>query len=517
MVTPTIGSSNIEHPQAQTAVWISQRKKNSKNPDDVITQPNSTNTETAAPANDEAAAVNANSPSNLTANPVTPTDKKKPKWAKEANHGRYGFDDYPGLDTVVLSHQALYAGAACPHCQEANQTGKVYPYEAGSLIRLIGQPLVSGTRYQLDGLRCHLCSTIFKPEIPAVIANAPKFAPSAVSNIAIGHYSLGLPFNRIEDWQRNGGVPLPDATQYDEMAKLTKKVSPVVRCMETLSADSQLMHYDNSPLKILALGKGQGTAIVSMVGSLWIYLFYTNQHSAGKNASTLLSQRTSEEPLMTMTDAAKSNELSNIDEILFTRLIIAFCLVHGRRKFHELLDMYPEQCGFVVEAIADVYKHEEHCQQNQLSPAQRLLYHQTHSGPVMENLKIYLTNLYLYGQIERNSALSDAISYMLKRWTALTRFLQVEGCPLDNNICERAIKILIRYRKNSFFYRSIKGALCGDTLMSLIYTATRNGVNAFQYLNALQEHEHAVAARPQDFLPWNYQGTLQAMVHHKAA
>ena len=51
--------------------------------------------------------------------------KKKPKWNDEANHGRYGFDDYPGLETVVLSHKVLHPGDACPHCQEANQTGEV--------------------------------------------------------------------------------------------------------------------------------------------------------------------------------------------------------------------------------------------------------------------------------------------------------------------------------------------------------------------------------------------------------
>ena len=274
--------------------------------------------------------------------------------------------------------------------------------------------------YQLDGLRCHLCSTIFKPDVPTAIAKAPKVAPSAVSNIAIAHYSLGLPFNRIEGWQHNGGVLLPDATQYDEMVKLTKIVWPVVRCMETLSANSSLLHYDNSPLKILALGKGQGTAMVSTVGSQWIYLFYTNSHSAGKNASALLSQRTTEEPLMTMTDAAKSNEL-DIDDILFSRLIVAFCLVHGRRKFHELLDSYPEQCSFVVETIAEVYRHEAHCQQTQFNPAQRLVYHQTHSRPLMDNLKLYLTNLYLYENKEPNNALGEAIAYMLKRWGALTQ------------------------------------------------------------------------------------------------
>lgn len=227
--------------------------------------------------------------------------------------------------------------------------------------------------------------------------------------------------------------------------------------------------------------------------------------------SMLLQQRTTEEALITMADAAKANELTDIDEVLLSRLIVAYCFVHGRRRFHELVEMFPQECQFIIESIASVYRHEAHCKQHRFSPSQRLKYHQTHSRPIMDALKIYLTNLWLYGEIEHNSMLGDAIQYMLKRWSALTRFLQVEGCPLDNSLCERAIKVLIRYRKNSLFYKTIQGAFCGDTLMSLIHTCIKNGVNAFDYLNALQIHSKAIALSPENFLPWNYQATLTAM------
>jgi transposase len=434
-----------------------------------------------------------------------------------ANHGRYGFEDYAGLETRVIKHTHLQAGDACPSCEEAEQSGKVYLYEAGYLIRLVGQPLVTGTRYQLAGFRCHLCGDIYKPEVPQAIKEAPKYAPSAVSNIAIGHYYLGLPFHRIETLQANYCIPLADATQYDEMAKLTKKVSPVMDYLETLSANSALFYYDNTPQKILDLAKGQATAMVSTYGTYSIYLFYTSQRSGGKEVSRLLKPREVESPFITMTDAAKSNELSDSDETLLSRLIVAYCLVHGRRKFHELLEVFPQQCQFVIECIAEIYRHEAHCKQSHYSPRKRLDYHQTHSTPIMGALKTYLTNLWLYGGVEHNSALGNAVRYMLKRWEALTRFLHVEGCPMDNSLCEQAIKVLIRYRKNSLFYKTLKGALCGDTLMSLIHTAVKNKINAFNYLNALQMHAKAVAISPQHFLPWNYQATLGAMQHHQAA
>ena len=73
-------------------------------------------------------------------------------------------------------------------------------------------------------------------------------------------------------------------------------------------------------------------------------------------------------------------------------------------------------------------------------------------------------------RVEPNSALGKAISYLLRHWEKLTLFLRVAGAPLDNNICERALKKAIRHRRNSLFYKTPHGAHVGDMFMSLIAT-----------------------------------------------
>jgi len=73
-------------------------------------------------------------------------------------------------------------------------------------------------------------------------------------------------------------------------------------------------------------------------------------------------------------------------------------------------------------------------------------------------------------EVEPNSGLGEAIAYMDKHWKKLTLFLTVPGVPLDNNICEAALKRAILHRKSSLFYRSQKGARVGDLFMSLIST-----------------------------------------------
>ncbi len=72
--------------------------------------------------------------------------------------------------------------------------------------------------------------------------------------------------------------------------------------------------------------------------------------------------------------------------------------------------------------------------------------------------------------MEPNSGLGKAISYMLRQWPALTLFLREPGAPLDNNLCERALKKAILHRKNSLFYKTLNGAEVGDLYMSLIHT-----------------------------------------------
>lgn len=86
----------------------------------------------------------------------------------------------------------------------------------------------------------------------------------------------------------------------------------------------------------------------------------------------------------------------------------------------------------------------------------------------------------------------SADDYLLKRWDSLTLFLRKSGAPLDNNICERALKKSILHRRNSMFYKSRNGARTGDMYMSLIYTCELSGANAFDYLNQLQLHTEAV-------------------------
>jgi hypothetical protein len=245
------------------------------------------------------------------------------------------------------------------------------------------------------------------------------------------------------------------------------------------------------------------TALVVKVGEQTICLYYSGRAHAGENLQALLGQRQAgrDKPLV-MSDALSHNEA---DE---TTLIRCHCLAHGRRQFSDLEDVFPQECQVVLEALQHVFDHDEHARTEQLSSQARLVYHQDYSRPIMDALKKWLDKQRDERLVEPNSSLGKALAYMQGHWETLARFLAVPGAPLDNNMVERALKLFIRQRKNSLFYATEHSAYIASVLTSLIATCLYAGVNALEYLVALQEHRTEVFADPAAWVPWTYQARL---------
>ena len=127
-----------------------------------------------------------------------------------------------------------------------------------------------------------------------------------------------------------------------------------------------------------------------------------------------------------------------------------------------------------------VYRNDDLTRQQGLSPEARLRFHQKESQPTMSQLNDWLTRQLDEKLTEPNSALGRAIGYMLRHWDKLTLFLRQAGAPLDNNLCERALKKAILHRKDALFYKTRNGARVGDLFMSLIHTCELNQANPFE-------------------------------------
>jgi len=234
-----------------------------------------------------------------------------------------------------------------------------------------------------------------------------------------------------------------------------------------------------------------------------IALFFTGRQHAGENLADVLRRRAAElsAPIQ-MSDAQAANRPGEFATLL------ASCLAHARRGFVDVATGFPAECTHVLEALREVSQVDVAARRDGLAPAQRLALHQRESGPVMEKLEAWLDEQFTQRKVEPHSGLGQASAYLRKHWRKLTLFLREEGAPLDNNICERALKKAILHRKNALFYRTLKGAHVGDVFMSLIHTVELCEGNPFDYRVALLRHPEAVAQAPGEWMPWNYQQAL---------
>jgi transposase len=444
------------------------------------------------------------------------TDVERPPspGKRHPGHGRQGAETYRGAEHVVCHHETLAVGERCPVCGR----GRLYQIAPGVAIRLDGHALLSAVRYVLEKFRCSACGQVFTAAAPAE-AGAEKYSARARAVLVLGRYYLGVPLYRLEGYQAMVGVPVSDATQWDQIERVADCVYPVFEQLKTLAAQGEVIYQDDTHVRILSLmaenRQAQAeetptertgmytTGLVVQQGEHTICLYMAGRAHAGENLEALLTQRDvgRDKPLV-MSDALGSNAA---DE---AALIRCHCLAHGRRKFSELEETFPAECTVVMEALKQVFDHEEAARLQQLNPTERLAYHQHTSGPIMEALKHWLEQQFEERNVEPNSSLGKAFQYLLNHWQTLTQFLQVERAPLDNNIVERALKLAIRQRKNSLFYATDYSAYIASMLTSLIATCLHAGVNALEYLVALQEHRAAVFGNPAAWLPWNYHTNL---------
>ena len=276
-------------------------------------------------------------------------------------------------------------------------------------------------------------------------------------------YGAGTPFYRLEQLESQLGIPLPAATQWEIVEEAAQVIKPARDELIRQAAQGAVVHNDDTSMCVMLKRDPSDertgvftSGIVSVGEGHKIALYFTGSRHAGENLAEVLKQRSAELPSpIQMCDALSRNAPRLPARV---EILLANCLAHGRRQFVEVAENFPNECRFVLEMLG------------------------------------------------------QAIRYLLRHWEPLTLFLRKAGAPLDNNIVERSLKRAVLHRKNALFYRTLNGAQVGDLFMSLIHTCQLCDVNSFDYLVELQRHARELAARPAEWMPWNYRETLEQTV-----
>ena len=436
---------------------------------------------------------------------------KDPKTTKAKGHGRNSHRCYTGARRVRVKHPTLTPGQRCPGCAKGKVRRQKEPAVA---ITVTAQPPVGAVIHEMEQLRCDTCGDVFTAPTPPE-AGVEKYDASVGVMVGLMRYGSGMPFYRLERLQKSLGVPLPSSVQWEQVDRVAQTLEPVSEHLMKAAAQAPVLFSDDTGMRVGSLrkeiqseeeAKRTGIFTSGIVGKLEDYcvsLFFTGRNHAGENLSKVLVHREVERSApLHMCDGLASNDPKGHPTVEVQ------CNVHARRNFVELESSFPEECRRVVESFSAIYRVEAEAKAARLSPEQRLREHQTRSGPVMEELRAWFTELMDGKKVEPNSRLGGAIKYMQKRWVPLTQFLRIPGAPLDNNEAERILKRCILHRKNSLHYRTDRGARVGDLFMSVVETCRANRVNPFEYMMAVVRNAAAAKADPGQWMPWNFQTAL---------
>jgi len=365
--------------------------------------------------------------------------EKKDKEAKKKEvkgHGRNGADSYSSGQKVEIAHQSLKPKDRCPACSK----GKLYDAEPAVIVRVTGQAPLAAKVYEMQRLRCNLCGQVFTADPPEGLGDE-KYDAASGAMLALLKYGSGVPFYRLESLQESLGIPLPSSTQWEIVEQVAASIDAVYRQLIREAAQGDIIYNDDTVAKILNQmnlpdnerngRKGTFTSgFASVAGSIKIALFLTGHNHAGENMADILAKRSDElVPPIQMCDGLARNIPKDFETIL------ANCISHGRRKFVEVNESFPKECQYVLKTLEKVYANDAYTKEKHMSPEERLKYHQDNSTGLMEDLKTWLKAQLEEKNIEPNSGLGQAISYMLKHYKGMTLFLRVAKAPLDNNLC----------------------------------------------------------------------------------
>ena len=315
--------------------------------------------------------------------------------------------------------------------------------------------------------------------------------PELLAHILISKYADHLPLYRQSLIYQRSGVYLSDSTLADWVGRCGVQLRFLVNRLIKLMLIQPIVHADETPVKIL-----NAYGIKDVKGKLkqgYVWAYVTPKHSPIKAVVYDFAQGRGSEYPNTFLQGFKGKLVCdgyNGYKPLFGRGVIEVgCMAHARRKFHELhvtgqslisieaLELF--QSLYAVEREID-----ERFEKNQ-SPMPRdaqivRQIRQQKAKPIADRLYAWLQQKRL--GTTKNADITKAIEYCLKRWQALTRYLDDGNLPIDNNWAENQMRPWALGRKNWLFAGSLESGQRAASIMSLIQSARLNGIDPYAYL-----------------------------------
>ena len=432
-------------------------------------------------SDDERAKLPASKPIDTQEKAIQPEKLTQPKRQK-----RLVIPDNLDITTIIHEPPSITCECGC----QMTQIGQDVQDKLGFKPKQFYRERHAYPKYTCRNAACNRERLIQAKTEPQIIDKSIA-TPELLAHILISKYADHLPLYRQSLIYQRSGVYLSDSTLADWVGRCGVQLRFLVNRLIKLMLIQPIVHADETPVKIL-----NAYGIKDVKGKLkqgYVWAYVTPKHSPIKAVVYDFAQGRGSEYPNTFLQGFKGKLVCdgyNGYKPLFGRGVIEVgCMAHARRKFHELhvtgqslisieaLELF--QSLYAVEREID-----ERFEKNQ-SPMPRdaqivRQIRQQKAKPIADRLYAWLQQKRL--GTTKNADITKAIEYCLKRWQALTRYLDDGNLPIDNNWAENQMRPWALGRKNWLFAGSLESGQRAANVMSIIQSARLNGIDPYAYL-----------------------------------
>ena len=347
---------------------------------------------------------------------------------------------------------------------------------------------------------CAQCQTLTQAPVDAHIIDKGIPTAGLLAQVLVAKYADHQPLYRQENIFGRAGLAISRSTLAQWVGTCGAQLQPLVDALKLEVLGHRVLHGDETPVAMLKPGNGK-----THRAYLWAYapgafedmravVYDFCESRAGEHARAFLGD---------WRGSLICDDYAGYKASFSQGVTEAGCLAHARRKFFDLHAANKSQIAeFALAQFARVYELERAVQDKPAS--ERLQTRQQYSRPILDALHQWM--VLQRQQVAGNSATATALDYSLKRWTALTRFVDDPQLPADNNWIENQIRPVALGRSNWLFAGSLRAGQRAAAVMSLIQSARMNGHDPYAYLkDVLTRLPTHKASRIDELLPHRWQ------------
>ena len=311
------------------------------------------------------------------------------------------------------------------------------------------------------------------PTLPIPRGNA---GPGLLAHLLISKFVDHLPFYRQVQQFKRQDIDIAESTISGWFTASCRLLEPLYDRLVTRVRQSSYLMADETPIPVQTHDKPGSTH----KGYHWVYyapieklVCFDYRKGRGRDGPEEFLEKFRG---MLQTDGYNAYDIyENKDGIT-----LYGCLAHARRKYETSKDNDPQRAEYVLDRIRKLYMVEREARESNLSYDQRKELRIEKSLPVLQELEKWMKEQ--LPEVLPKSSIGQAISYTLKLWPRLTRYIQNGQAEIDNNLIENSIRGVALGRKNYLFAGSHEAAQQAAMIYSFLSTCKINKIEPYSWL-----------------------------------